>query len=280
MNKNTFFSLSKQFFDRQFWYEVFNNFNSRRGADSAAILAYTSLIGIVPMLGVMLGMFSVSSFFTSFEDLIMEQVINNLIPNSQTIIIDYLVKFSEQAARLRGPSLIVMLFLTLMLLWKVDQKLNSLWSEKLERKWWVSLLHYVGISLLGPFLLGLSLVASSYLFTLRLFVDSVPWITNLVSGVHLIPIVLAWLGFTALYKLVLIVKVPIKVALLAGLLATLQIEILKYGFALYVSFFHIYAVVYGAFSVIPLFLVWLYSVWFIVVWNGVVVLVMIKNYTK
>lgn len=270
-------NLLKQVSNWRFWKQVFLHFRNRQGTDSVAILAYTSLIGIVPMLAVMLGLFSVSSYFASFESLVMEQVVRNLMPNSQPVIEEYLFKFSLQAADLKGPGLVVMLFTTLMLLWKIDQKLNGLWSERLERKWWVSLLHYLGISLLGPLLLGLSLVISSSLLALPLFVETTPWIDKLTSGMQIVPLILAWLGFTALYKMVPVAKVPLNVALISGLFAMLQLELLKSGFALYVEWFPTYALVYGAFAAVPLFLLWLYLVWFIVIWNGAVVVVLLKS---
>jgi len=273
----TMFNLLKQVSNWHFWKQVFLHFINRQGTDSVAILAYTSLIGVVPMLAVMLGLFSVSSYFASFESLVMEQVVRNLMPNSQPVIEEYLFKFSLQAADLKGPGLVVMLFTTLMLLWKVDQKLNGLWSERLERKWWVSLLHYLGVSLLGPLLIGLSLVASSSLLALPLFVETTPWIDKLTSGMQIVPLILAWLGFTALYKMVPVAKVPFNVALISGLFAMLQLELLKSGFALYVEWFPTYALVYGAFAAVPLFLLWLYLVWFIVIWNGAVVVTLLKS---
>ncbi|WP_321326288.1 YihY/virulence factor BrkB family protein [Thiomicrorhabdus sp.] len=265
------FTLIKQVMHWRFWQRVFIHFRNRQGTDAVAILAYTSLVGIVPMLAVMLGLFSVSSYFDSFEALVMDQVVRNLMPDSQPVIEEYIYKFSQAAASLKGPGLIVMLFTTIMLLWKVDQKLNGLWSHRLKRKWWVNILQYLGVSLLGPLLLGLSLVISSSLLALPLFVETTPFIDKLTSGMKIVPLILAWLGFTALYKLVPIVKVPIKIALISGLFAMLELELLKTGFATYVEWFPTYAVVYGAFAAVPLFLLWLYLIWFIVIWNGALV---------
>ncbi len=275
-NPLTLLRLLKQVASWPFWKQVFLNFKLRQGSDAVAILAYTSLVGIVPMLAVMLGLFSVSPYFSSFESLVMEQVVRNLMPNSQPVIQEYLFKFSQQAASLKGPGLVVMLFTTLMLLWKVDQKLNGLWSERLQRRWWVSLLHYLGISLLGPLFLGMSLVLSSSLLALPLIVETTPLIDKITSGMKIVPLILAWLGFTALYKLVPVAKVPFKIALMSGLFAMLELELLKSGFALYVEWFPTYAVVYGAFAAVPLFLLWLYLVWFIVIWNGAVVVTLLK----
>ncbi len=275
--KPGFLNLIKQVSNWRLWRAVFDTFHSRQGMDAVAILAYTSLVGIVPMLAVMLGLFSVSSYFASFEQLIMEQVVSNLMPESHPVIEEYLLKFSVQAAKLKGPGLAVMLVTTLMLLWKVDQKINGMWSERLQRKWWVSLLHYLGVSLLGPILLGLSLVISSSLLALPLFIETTPWIEKLFFGMKVVPLVLAWLGFTALYKLVPIAKVPFKIAFIAGFFAMFELELLKSGFALYVEWFPTYALVYGAFAAIPLFLLWLYSLWFIVIWNGALVATLMKK---
>ena len=259
-----------------FWLSAAKRFRDRQGSDAVAILAYTSLIGIVPMLAVMLSLFSVSPYFESFETLVMQQVVHNLIPSSQPMIEGYLFKFSQQAVHLTTPGLIVMFLTTLLLLWKVDEKLNAMWSERLSRKWWVSLLHYLGVSLLGPLLLGLSLLTSSYILAQPFLAETTPWIAQLTFGIGLLPILLSWLGFTFLFKFVPIAFVPAKVALLGGLFATLQLELLKYGFTIYVKLFPTYDLIYGAFAAIPLFLLWLYLIWFIVIWNGAFIAALIK----
>ncbi|NPA71526.1 MAG: hypothetical protein GXO35_01730, partial [Gammaproteobacteria bacterium] len=81
-------ALLKQVVQAGFWKAVFHCFKARQGTDAVAILAYTSLIGIVPMLAVTLSLFSVSSYFASFEALVMEQVVQNLMPSSQPVIAD------------------------------------------------------------------------------------------------------------------------------------------------------------------------------------------------
>ncbi len=255
-------------FKGAFWLAVFKHFNTQKGSDSVAILAYTSLVGIVPILAVMLSLFSVSHYFESFERLIMDQVVHNLMPSSQPLIEGYLLQFSQQAASLKGPGILVMFLTSLLLLWKVDEKLNGMWSNRPTRKWWVSLLHYLGVSLLGPLLLGLSLLVSSYLLALPFLVDTSPWFSQLTFGMASLPLLLSWLGFTFLFKFVPVCYVPIKIAFLGGFFAMVQLELLKYGFTLYVKWFPTYDLVYGAFAAIPLFLLWLYLIWFIVIWNG------------
>ncbi len=259
-----------------FWLSVLRHFNRQQGSDSVAILAYTSLVGIVPMLAVMLSLFSVSSYFESFEQLVMDQVVHNLMPASQPMIEAYLLQFSQQAVQLKGPGILVMFLTSLLLLWKVDEKLNAMWPERTARKWWVSLLHYLGISILGPLLLGLSLVLSSYLLALPFLVETMPWLKQATLGMAILPMLLSWLGFTFLFKFVPACYIPFNIALLGGFFAMFQLELLKYGFALYVKWFPTYDLVYGAFAAIPLFLLWLYLIWLIVIWNGAFIATLMK----
>ena len=274
----TKFSMLKTISHWRFWLRSAVRFQQQKGTDAVAILAYTSLVGIVPMLGFMLALFSVSSYFEEFEQLVMEQVIANLMPSSQPVIQDYLFIFSEKATSLKWPGLVVMLITTLMLLWKVDQKLNELWPEVRKRRWWVSLLHYLGISLFGPILLGLSLVISTTILTLPLISDTTPFIEKLLFGLKIIPVMLSWLGFTLLFKFVPACYVSMRAAAIGGFLAMAQMELLKVGFAAYVKLFPTYDLIYGAFAAVPLFLLWLYLTWFIVIWNGAVVATLSEQY--
>jgi len=129
----------------------------------------------------------------------------------------------------------------------------------------------MGVSLLGPILLGLSLVVSSAILALPMVSDTTPLIEKLLFGLKILPVLLAWLGFSLLFKFVPACKVSTKAAFVGGFLAMVQMEILKIGFATYVKLFPTYDLIYGAFAAVPLFLLWLYSVWFIVIWNGAVV---------
>lgn len=244
-----------------FWRRSFKHFYSKNGFDAAMVLAYTTLLSLVPFLAIMMSVLSVSDFFGSFQVHIMEQVIHHLLPTSTPVVEAYLIQFSEQAVALTWPSIAIMVLTVLLLLWKVDQTINLMWALPSERKWWVSLLHYLGVTLLGPILLGASLALSSFLL-------AAPLLTGVAldqSFLKLLPILINLLGFWCLYLFVPVSVIRKRDAFLVALLATGLIEILKFGFALYVAWFPTFDLIYGAFAAIPLFLVWLYLLWVIVI---------------
>lgn len=251
-----------------FWRASAVRFWQQRGTDAVAILAYTTLIGLVPMLAVMLSLFSTSAWFDPFQNIVMQMVVAHLMPESQPVIQSYLTLFAQQASRLTAPGLVIMLITTLLLLWTIDQKINAMWREDYQRRWWVSLLNYLGVSLLGPIMLGMSLVASTYLIAWPLLIGEVrvSWGVNYILS--LMPFIFSVLGFMLLYKLVPIAKVSWKQAWWVGLMAALEIEGLKLLFSWYIVVFPTYDIVYGALAAVPVFLLWLYLMWFILIWNA------------
>src|SRR5207245_10604463 len=60
-------------------------------------------------------------------------------------------------------------------------------------------------------------------------------------------------------------------AVLGGLLAGIVFEISKRAFAFYIAQFPTYTLVYGAFATVPIFLLWIYVSWLVVIFGAVVV---------
>jgi membrane protein len=67
-----------------------------------------------------------------------------------------------------------------------------------------------------------------------------------------------------LYAVVPYRHVPWSHAIAGAILAGLAFELAKRGFALYLVRFPTYALIYGAFATIPIFLVWMYVSWVVV----------------
>jgi membrane protein len=78
------------------------------------------------------------------------------------------------------------------------------------------------------------------------------------------PFVLTCAALTLLYLVVPNRAVALRHALIGGFFAGLAFELAKRGFALYVSRFPTYTLVYGTFATMLLFLLWMYVSWLVV----------------
>jgi membrane protein len=77
------------------------------------------------------------------------------------------------------------------------------------------------------------------------------------------PVALGWLGLACLYYFVPHARVRKRDAIVGGLLASVLIELGKRGFAAWLLKLPTYKAVYGAFAVLPMFLLWVYFSWLV-----------------
>ena len=78
------------------------------------------------------------------------------------------------------------------------------------------------------------------------------------------PLILSSVGFSILYYAVPLEKVRYINALKAGVIAALLLEFIKYAMFIYIQYFPIYELIYGALSTLVLLMVWIYLAWLIV----------------
>jgi membrane protein len=85
---------------------------------------------------------------------------------------------------------------------------------------------------------------------------------------RIIPIVLTAFAFAMLYIALPSRRVLVRDALAGGFLAAAAFEAMKHGFAFYITQFPAYRLVYGAFAAIPIFLIWIYLSWVVVLFGA------------
>ncbi len=145
----------------------------------------------------------------------------------------------------------------------VDSALNVIWRSDKKRPMVYSFAVYWMILTLGPLLAGASLAISSYLLSLRWV--SAAGVNSLIEQVlRVFPLLLSILAFWLLYSIVPTRRVPGRDALVGAVVAGLLFELGKKGFALYVTMFPSYQLIYGVLAVIPILFLWVYWTWCIV----------------
>ena len=83
-------------------------------------------------------------------------------------------------------------------------------------------------------------------------------------SVMILPLLFVFLALVIVYKFIPPTKVYYRDAIIGALVGSVLLQILKKLLIIYFYFFPTYNVLYGAFAVIPIFLIWIYVVWLIV----------------
>src|SRR5690606_29257887 len=115
----------------------------------------------------------------------------------------------------------------------------------------------------GPILVGASLWALSMVARESLgMVGDIPALGTL--ALSLLPLLLTGSGFSALFFTVPNRPVRWKDALIGGFCTAIVLESLRVGIAYYLTRFPSYTIIYGAFATIPIFLLWVYLSWMVI----------------
>ena len=247
----------------QFYLFVLQRFSQQRCNESAASLSYTSLLSLVPLMAVIFAAFSSFPAFHEVFEQLKSFIFNNFVPSSGEVIQDYLNLFVEKASKLTLVGMISLFIIALLLMRQIDKSLNKIWHVHQSKNYLRLFLMYWAVLTLGPVLIGISLMVTSYLSTFLMLDDAAASLGFKKELLLVLPIVLTMTAFTLLYMIVPNTRVEFLHAVIGGLTATILFELAKKGFAFYISHNQTYANLYGALATIPIFLIWIYISWLV-----------------
>lgn len=228
----------------------------------SASLAFATILAIVPLLAVTLSLMTAFPIFSQFEQSLQLFLREQLMPEQfSNTVMQYLDQFVNKAQSLSTIGGVFLLVTAILVIMSIDDALNGIWHVKRQRPLSQRLLIYWAVLSLGPIILGASLWASSSMVQQALAIDS----HNIVSPRQILtawlPLLISLTGCTLLYVMVPNCKVRFTQALAGALVCSLLFLAIKWGLGIYLSQFPTYAVIYGAFSVLPAFLLWVYLSW-------------------
>jgi membrane protein len=232
----------------------------------AGSLTFTTLLSVVPLFAVALALFTAFPLFAQFRSELENFLLKVLPGQISATVLRYVNEFAGQATRLTAVGVIFLGLTALSMIITVDRVLNDIWRVRDRRPLAQRILIYWAIISLGPVLIGASLSASSYLWSLS--ADSVRQLPRLLRSVlDYAPVVLSGLAYAALYVFVPNRRVAWRDALIGGFIAAILAELVKSSFGVFVSRGTVRSV-YGAFAALPLFLVWVYLAWYVVLFGA------------
>ena len=254
----------------RFAYRVAGRLRDVDLARAAGSLSFTTLLAIVPLFTVA---FAFVARFPLFQDWLaaLEQfLLRHMLPFAGAAQIRaHVIGFAEQAVRLTGISIALIGVTAALAVATVEREINAIWGIRRGRSLPTRIVVYaVGLTA-GPALLGASISITTWLVAHSIAV--VPLRRTVGAQiVQALPLLFSTAGLTLLYKGVPARHVPLVPALVAGALAAAVFEAAKHAFAWYLKGMSSYEAIYGALAVLPIFLVWVYCCWLIILGGAAV----------
>ncbi len=245
-------------------------------ARTAAALSFTTVLGLVPLFTVAFIYVARYPLFERWLSALERFLVRHLLPGSGPAIRPYLDEFTAKAANLQGIGILIVVVTAMLLVATVEKEINAIWGTREPR----SMIRRLGVYALGvtlgPLAIGAAVYSTNWLLEASLAVElfTKPEVSALGTP---IAIALATLFFTLLYAVLPVRRVPWRSALAGGLVAALAFEAAKRGFVLYVTNVPTYQRVYGAVAVLPLFLVWIFVSWIVVLFGAAVTATLVEG---
>ncbi len=236
---------------------------------AASALTFTTLLSLVPLMTVVLGILSAFTVFHNIHGEIQNFVFSNFVPASGEIVQKYLNTFASQTQKLSAINLVFLIGTGVLMVFTIEGAMNSIWHVE-ERRYGLSAwLRYWAMLTLAPILVGASIATTSYIISLPLVAGAVSKYGMMTLLVESVPLVMLFVALTFLYSVIPNCYVNWKHAVLGAFVATVFFEVAKKGFLFYITRFPTYQLLYGALATIPIFLLWVYLSWIIVLFGAV-----------
>ncbi len=224
----------------------------------AASLSFHTIFSVIPLLLVSFSIFIRLPSFERYYERIKSFIFSNLIPAQQEQIASYIDTFLQNSSKLGIIGFVFVLFASIMFFQNYEYIVNKIFKTR-PRSFWDSISTYWTLMTLAPIGLALSFYLSTKVQTL---LDSYHY-TSWIDFLSLFPYLIIWIIFFITYKISSTAWINPKAALLSAFIASFIWDISKNLFVYYVVYSKTYSTIYGSFSAILFFFLWIYISWII-----------------
>jgi membrane protein len=245
-------------------------FREERFAQLAGSLSFTTLLSLVPIVAISVAVGNAVPWVGGLIGHLDNFIVDNLLP-AQTgdVVAKYAYRFSRQASRLTTGGVLLLLLASVAMVFSIERAFNHLWRVRSPRPVVRRVIFYLVALFVFPLAAGAFLALSGIL---------VKYATALTDQGSLGRYFLAqgsawlllWCLFSMLYYAVPAVQVRVRHAVLGAAVAAAGIIAAQRLFGYAIGQAGMYKTLYGAFAALPVFLVWLYLCWVIVLVGAVV----------
>lgn len=250
----------------QFVYSIAINFSFHQGPMRASALTYTTVLSLVPFLAIA---FSVLKGLGAQNTL--EPLLQQIAGDSEETISRLVAYVNNTNMKSVGAIGLVMLILTVVsLMGSIEEAFNAVWGVRETRSIHRRFSDYLSVVIVGPVLL---LVATSMTSTLQ-SQWMLQWLihnTYLGDAIlllfRLLPYLSIWIAMVFLYIFIPNTKVRFGSAVTGGVIAGTAWQLAQWGYFYFQVGVANYNAIYGTLAALPIFLVWIYTSWLIVLFG-------------
>jgi membrane protein len=252
-------------------FRVFRRFVDERCAQAAAALSFSTLLSLVPMIAIAVVIISRLPFAEGLSKALEQFLLANLLPDrAGNIIVKYVGEFTRKTQHLPLVGGLALIATALIQMLTIEHTFNAIWEVRESRPLLRRIAMHLLALLLGPLLFGGSLVVTTFIASTSLGLVEEPFWAK-ADLLKAVTFALMAALFALVYWAVPNRRIVRWHAACGGLLAALGFALMQRLFGLYVAKLPTYAVIYGAFAAIPIFLLWLYLSWAVILVGALVV---------
>src|SRR4030095_16437660 len=231
---------------------------------SAGSLAFTTILGIVPLATVAFAFVAQFPVFQDFLRVLENYLLRYTLPETaSTLVRTYVVGPAQRAASLKGLWILFVVVTAALVVDSVETEINEIWRITKRRPIMRRVILYtIGVTA-GPVLVGGAIMLVRWI--MQTGVSPLALDKGAVADVvHVVTFLLAVVVFTLLYVIAPARRVKWRHGFIGGLLAAAAFELSRAIFAWYVANSPTYEILYGALAAVPIFMLWVFVFWMIV----------------
>jgi len=240
----------------------------------ASSLSFHTILSLIPILLITFSIFTKMPSFKEHYEKIQNFIFNSIMPAQQEAITPYLNKFMDNTGSMGSTGLIFVLYVSIMFFLDYEKIISKIFQARI-RTLWESVTTYWTMLTMMP----LGLAISFYLSALINGFLSSNTITNSINLLPFIPYLIIWFLFFVMYTISANIKLNRKSTVIASFVTSSIWYISKTLFVYYVAYNKTYLSIYGSFSILMFFFVWVYFSWLIYLYGAKLVQVLDSRQT-
>ncbi|MBW4054769.1 MAG: YihY family inner membrane protein [Proteobacteria bacterium] len=247
-------------------YSISINFTIHQGFLRAAALTYTTVLSLVPFLAIAFSVLKGLGAQNALEPFL--QKIAGDSEETISRIVDYVNNTNVKSMGAIGLLMLVLTVISLM--GNIEEAFNAVWGVRETRSVQRRFSDYLSVIIVGPILLLAATSMTSSLqsqWMLQWIIQNTYFGDAILLLFRFLPYLSVWIAMVFLYIFIPNTRIRFKSAVTGGVIAGTAWELAQWGYFHFQVGVAKYNAIYGTLAAVPVFLVWIYTSWLIVLFG-------------